>query len=258
MLKFSHLLPIYKMRVIFGKGEALMNFASGSYIGSHQPPKSYMPNYMPKNDGNTVPTADFGYTLSDERKKEMTLDQYKKYIQDIISRMPVHPTQSGRTWLFDISDEGYEAMKNDPEYEKYVLDTIRSTFSSFDSSRSKGVSVFHFGATKEEQRIENWDPDKDDIFVSDDSTEDWWEKRMRLMSENLKHMVIMAQKRQKERSEFEKGMIFAERLNTTDRQKEFLEEGKNSNHSTDKNSIRSRAAISAYRMSLIMKNSDII
>ena len=126
-----------------------MNFAGGSYIDSRQPPASYMPKYTPKNSGNTVPDADFGYSLSDERKKEMTLDQYKKYIQDIISRMPVHPTQSGRTWLFDISDEGYEAMKNDPEYEKYVLDTIRSTFSAFDSSRSKGVSVFHLGASKD-------------------------------------------------------------------------------------------------------------
>ena len=234
-----------------------MNFAGGSYIDSGLPPASYMPKYAPKSNGNTVSDTDFGYNLSDERKKEMPLDQYKKYIQDIISRMPVHPTQSGRTWLFDISDEGYEAMKNDPEYEKYILDTIRSTLSSFDSSRSKGMSVYHFGATKEEERVENWNPDAEDVFVSDDSSEDWWEKRMQLMAENLKQRVIMAQKRERERSEISKGLVFAERLNAADRQKEFLEEGKTSGYNTDKNSVYSKAAISAYRMSLILKNSGI-
>ena len=235
-----------------------MNIGSGNYLNSHQPVISYKPKFTPKANGSTASAADFGYELSEERKKEMTLDQYKKYIQDIISRMPVHPSQSGRTWLFDISDEGYEAMKNDPEYEKYILDTIRNTFSAFDSSRSKGVSVFHFGATKDEQRIENWDPDKQDMFKSDDSAEDWWEKRMRLMAENLKQRVIMAQKRERERTEIEKGLVFAERLNAADRQKEFLEEGDTSGSNTDKSSIYSRAAIAAYRMSLIMKNSDII
>ena len=235
-----------------------MNIGSGNYLNSHQPVISYKPKFTPKANGSTASAADFGYELSEERKKEMTLDQYKKYIQDIISRMPVHPSQSGRTWLFDISDEGYEAMKNDPEYEKYILDTIRDTLSSFDSSRSKGMSVYHFGATKEEQRVENWNPDTEDVFVSDDSFGDWWDKRMKLMAENLKQMVIMAQKRERERSEIEKGLVFAERLNAADRQKEFLEEGKTSEHKTDKYSIYSRAAISAYRMSLVMKNSDII
>lgn len=235
-----------------------MNFIGGNYIDSRKPPISYMPKYTPKNNEDSIPDADFGYTLSDERKKEMTLDQYKKYIQDIISRMSVHPTQSGRTWLFDISDEGYEAMKNDPEYEKYILDTIRSTLSSFDSSRSKGMSVYHFGATKEEQRVENWNPDTEDLFISDDSFGDWWDKRMQLMAENLKQRVIMAQKREQERSEIEKGLVFAERLNAADRQEEFLEEGKISDYNTDKSSIYSRAAISAYRMSLIMKDSGVI
>ena len=246
------------MRVTFGKEMRLMRFASGSYIDSRQPSGQYMPKYVPKTNGDTIPAPDFGYALSDERKKEMTLDQYKKYIDDIISRMSVHPTQSGRTWQFDISDEGYEAMKNDPEYEKYVLDTIRDTLSSFDAFTRNGRSIFHFGATKEDTTIENWDPAADDILKSDDSSEDWWEKRMQLMSENLKQRVIMAQKRDRERSEIAKGLVFAERLNAADRQKEFLENGDRSGYNTNKNSIYSKAAISAYRMSLIMKDSGII
>ena len=61
--------------------------------------------------------------------QDMTMEEYKQYIHDKISQIPINPTQSGYHWNIEITDEGFEAMKNDPEYETYVLDCIRTNFS---------------------------------------------------------------------------------------------------------------------------------
>lgn len=82
--------------------------------------------------------------------KEMTMEEYKRYIHDEISRIPLDSSQSGWIWNIQITDEGFEAMKNNPEYEAYVLDSIRANFSFFDPWHGKNWSVLHFGATKEE------------------------------------------------------------------------------------------------------------
>lgn len=82
--------------------------------------------------------------------KDMSMGEYKEYIYDKISRIPLNPSQSGWIWNIEITEEGFEAMKNNPEYETYVLDTIRTNFSFFDVWHSKNWSVLHFGATKEE------------------------------------------------------------------------------------------------------------
>lgn len=82
--------------------------------------------------------------------KEMTLEEYKRYIQNEISRIPLNPSQSLWQWNIDITEEGYEAMKNDPAYEAHVLKSIRANFSFTDHFHSVNYSVLHFGATEEE------------------------------------------------------------------------------------------------------------
>lgn len=87
---------------------------------------------------------------SEASVKGMSMEEYKQYIHDKISQIPLDPSQSGWIWNIQITEEGFEAMKNDPEYEAYVLDAIRANFSFFDAWHSKNWSVLHFGATKEE------------------------------------------------------------------------------------------------------------
>lgn len=87
---------------------------------------------------------------SEVSAKNMSMEEYKKYIHDKISQIPLDPSQSGWIWNIQITEEGFEAMKNDPEYEAYVLDAIRANFSFFDAWHSKNWSVLHFGAAKEE------------------------------------------------------------------------------------------------------------
>lgn len=53
--------------------------------------------------------------------KDMTMVEYKQYIYNKISQIPMHPTRAGESISVTISEAGFEAMKNDPEYEAWVL-----------------------------------------------------------------------------------------------------------------------------------------
>lgn len=53
--------------------------------------------------------------------KDMTMVEYKQYIYNKISQIPMHPTRAGESISVTISEAGFEAMKNDPEYEAYSM-----------------------------------------------------------------------------------------------------------------------------------------
>ena len=88
--------------------------------------------------------------------KDMTMEEYKEYIYNKISQIALHPSQSGWQWHVKITDEGFEAMKNDPEYEAHVLSAIRANFSFRDPFSSWNYSVLHFGASEEESYGESF------------------------------------------------------------------------------------------------------
>jgi len=90
--------------------------------------------------------------------KDMTLEEYKNYIYDKISNIPMDPSQAIGSTSIHITDAGFEAMKNDPEYEKWVMDCLKTNFQTYDpwSSMCKSYSVFHIGASKEECSASGW------------------------------------------------------------------------------------------------------
>lgn len=121
-------------------------------------------------------------------KADMTMDEYKEYIRDTISNIPMSPSQSGWHWQIQITDAGFEAMKNDPEYEAFVLKTIRSNFSFTDHFCSQNYSILHFGATAEEfsgESISGGGP-------FSEKEESFWErraKRREKLQEQLEEML---------------------------------------------------------------------
>lgn len=91
----------------------------------------------------------------------MSLEQYKQRIYDHISNMWRHPSKLLESVSVSITDEGFEAMKNDPEYEKWVLDGIRENFAAYNPWTNVcggGYCVLTFGATEEDYRGEGWYP----------------------------------------------------------------------------------------------------
>lgn len=98
--------------------------------------------------------------------QDMTLEEYKSYINDKISRISFHSSHRREKEYLTISEEGYMAMKNDPEYEAWVLDYIRENRSvdmSLITSNPhyiSGEDYVYIGATKESchgESFNHWD-----------------------------------------------------------------------------------------------------
>ncbi len=107
---------------------------------------------------------------------DMSMDEYKKYVYDKIWQIPKHPTQAGANWNILISEDGFEAMKNDPDYEAWVLDTIKTNFSTPDPFRSSTNATLWIGATKDSVHgyVEGTSSKES---KTGDSENDFWERR---------------------------------------------------------------------------------
>ncbi len=91
--------------------------------------------------------------------KDMTMDEYRQYIHEKISQIPMHPTRMSENISIHISEAGFEAMKNDPEYEAWVLNDLRTGWAQPD--RWSGIcggaySTIYYGAAKEECHAQMW------------------------------------------------------------------------------------------------------
>lgn len=81
--------------------------------------------------------------------RDMTLTEYKLYINDIINSLYTHPSQKRLNWFIDITDAAYERMKNDPAYEQWVLDYIQKSKSVNYGCHVPRFALLHIADTRE-------------------------------------------------------------------------------------------------------------
>ena len=143
-------------------------------------------------------------SISAKSKDEMTLDEYKQWVMNEISKMPVSDWASSTysSGSIVIKEEAFEAMKNDPEYENYVLNRVRSACSVQGlpgCPKCTGYDVI--GASPEQCYGYAGPVGGSGSNISDDG-ESWWEKRHKrleeLMEEQEKEAVKKAQARRAE------------------------------------------------------------
>lgn len=109
--------------------------------------------------GMSGAAGSFAGAVQDKLAQAMSMDQYKAYIYRQISELPTSATQKWDAVSVNISDEGFAAMKADPAYEKWVLDTLRRDFAftnPWSTYAGGSYRVHYFGATKEEYRGESF------------------------------------------------------------------------------------------------------
>lgn len=134
--------------------------------------------------------------------KNMSMEEYKVYLYDKIAALSVHESNMQDSVSVHITDAGLEAMKNDPEYEKWVLDTLKTNFQYPDpwSSVCGGkFSVFYFGATKEECHGESWrlgyrNGNGQSIF-NEKAEDSFWERRQKRRKEWLEQLEKLEEKK---------------------------------------------------------------
>ena len=150
-----------------------------------------------------VEAADENSKVNGVSTKDMTLAEYKQYIYHKISQLPMHPSQMMRSVSVHISDEGFEAMQKDPEYEKWVLDTLKYDFAYNDPWAQVcggSFAIHRFGATKEEYQGVGWYTGyrngKGGSLFETEAEESFWEKRIK---RHKKYMEILQKADEKEK-----------------------------------------------------------
>ena len=110
------------------------------------------------------------------------------YIYNIISELAFDTSESRDFIAVNISEAGFEAMKNDPEYEKWVLSKVAEDYFSFNmwgNRQSVRYGIKYFGATKEGYRSETWCADLNDIKSDEEykrkTKDSFWSKRLERM-----------------------------------------------------------------------------
>ena len=124
-------------------------------------------------------------TPTPSEKTDVSMEAYQQTIREKISQMPLSTTRQMESISIQISDAAFERMKNDPDYEAWVLNDLREAFSQSNpwvATTGGGYSVFYIGETKEQCHAEGWYPgymgNQGSAMFEDKAKGSFWEQRM--------------------------------------------------------------------------------
>lgn len=116
---------------------------------------------------------------AEKSNSDMTMDEYKEYIMDTINKLPRDISQLHDDITVNITEEGWETMKADPEYEAWVLGYFKEDFSvkiPYNGMGTDGIKcVEHFGATIGEHHGESVARTTEGLFGNNNNS--WWNTR---------------------------------------------------------------------------------
>ena len=135
------------------------------------------------------------------------MEEYKQSIFDQISAFPIHPSHPLDQYSINISDAGFQAMKDDPEYEKWVLDNIKDDMDYPAPAWYTAIGgppaccILNFGATKEERSGQmfsiNYGNGQGQKTFDAHADESFWTNRSKRHKELLEEAIEKAEKRHK-------------------------------------------------------------
>lgn len=144
--------------------------------------------------------------ISNKSKDEMTMDEYKQWFVNEMSKMPVsgwfRSTCVGGS--LTITEGCFERMKNDPEWENTVMGMIQKMYSTNGIMGSKMIGFQVIGASPAECYGEGI-PVKSPSSNAKDDEESWWEKRHERYEELLEGQMKEAQKKAQENKALAQG-----------------------------------------------------
>lgn len=140
-------------------------------------------------------------------RADMTMEEYKQSIFNQISAFPIHPSHPLYQYSVNISDAGFQAMKDDPEYEKWVLDCIKDNMDYLEPAWYTAIGgppaccILNFGATKEERSGQmfaiNYGNGQGQKIFDAHADESFWTNRSKRHKELLEEAIEKAEKRHK-------------------------------------------------------------
>lgn len=134
--------------------------------------------------------------LDSSLTESMTMEEYRTYIYALIDQIPYDATRPNDTSFISISDSGWEQMRNDPDYEAWIIGylvedrSVRNPFYGWGNDAGSIISE-HFGASINEHHGKSFNKAafKTDTSKNDNDEEDWWIKRHKRMKKLLQEQV---------------------------------------------------------------------
>lgn len=164
-------------------------------------------------------------------REDMTMEEYKQFFTALMDSIPRDPSQKNDVEIWSISEKGWEQMKNDPEYEAWVLGYTsenRSVYIPFASwpGYSPNFCTEKFGDSIEQhigQTVPMHTGSSKKTGSADE--ESWWVKRQKRLKELLEEQEKRAREQDAlNRNAMEKALL-QERMASSARLKQFLTDG---------------------------------
>ena len=196
---------------------------------------------------------EYDSSLDGKSKEDMTLDEYKQWYRNQVSKMPVSAFVAS-TFVSSqliIKDECFERMKNDPEWEQKMLNMTRGCFGANGLIGSKAIGYQVLGASPEECYGAGIPIKNDSGIFSTDNDNSWWQKRHeefeKLLEEQEKEAFKRAQARRAQAQEnyLQSQLESGQRLQSFFMEKMQSEQGA-VNMSAFQSASVSASAVSAY------------
>lgn len=128
-------------------------------------------------------------------REDMTMEEYKDFINGLMNSIPFDATRIYDREIVSISDAGWEQMKNDPDYEAWVLGytaenrSVRNPFFGWPGA-SANLCVERFGASIEEHIGQSVSTSPSGSKPANKKNEkSCWEKRHARMEELIAEQV---------------------------------------------------------------------
>lgn len=125
-------------------------------------------------------------TISSKSKEEMTIEEYKQYFTNEMSKIPVSSYyQNSFTGSLVITSDCFERMKEDPEWEKTVLNMLREMY-CVNGLPQKSYGMQVIGATPEQCYGYSVPTEgSNGTKVSSGNMKSWWQQRQEKIKESL-------------------------------------------------------------------------
>lgn len=201
---------------------------------------------------------DYDNTLDSKSKEEMSMDEYKQWVMGKISQMPVSAWYSSTCvgGSLVITQEAFEKMKSDPEWENTVMNMVRKMYSTNGIMGSKMIGFQVIGASPEECYGEGIPVNKNSgSSTASKDGKSWWIKRHEKMEELMEEQIAKLLQRRQERNEQVKN----------DYMKQFYHESKNMSYLPGTNSFEKKvqeknpaSIVAAYEKNSIVLSDEFI
>ncbi|MBD5551722.1 MAG: hypothetical protein HDQ96_11220 [Lachnospiraceae bacterium] len=190
--------------------------------------------------------------VTDVSREDMTMEEYKQFFTALMDSIPFDASHKGDVEIWSITEKGWEQMKNDPEYEAWVLGYTsqnRAVYNPFASwpGYSPSVCTEKFGDSIE-QHIGQTVPMSSGSSKKTGSSEEesWWVKRHKRLKEILEQQEKKAREREAlNRNAMEKALL-QEQMASNARLKLFLTNGVMGDEETAFQTGHISAVVSTY------------